>query len=53
MSSADSLGKQFDTLMVILKEFLEKVDFWKKESTDNKEASKNFPVGKVNGGIEV
>ena len=32
MSSADNLCKQFDTLMVFLKEFFENVDFEKKIS---------------------
>ena len=43
VSSADNLCKLFDTLMIVMKEFFEKVDFEKyQQSTKNMQ---NNPVG--------
>ena len=36
MLFAHNLGKQFDTMKVLLKEFFKKVDFEKKSADDNK-----------------
>ena len=47
VSSADNLCRQFDTLsdtlMVFLKEFLQKVDFEKK-SADDRKKMQNYPA---------
>ena len=45
-SRASSRSNLFDTPMVFLKEFFQKVDFEKK-SADHKKSMKNFPVGRV------
>ena len=42
----------FDTLMVLLKEFLEKVDFEKKTTADGQKSMKNYPVRqRINKGL--
>ena len=42
---SSSRSRQFDTLILFLKEFFEKVDFEKK-SAEDREKKQNYPVGK-------